>query len=441
MSELSLNQGCMSLVTLDLEIHTWIQSYSRKENFENLRRNIMKIGIIRETKSPTDKRVPLTPSQCRALLDRYTGLEITVQHSDFRCYSDREYDQEGITLAEDLSNCEVLLGVKEVALDSLIADKTYLFFSHTAKKQSYNRRLLQTIIRKGIRLIDYECLTGEDRVRVVAFGRWAGVVGAYNTLRAYGLRYNEYALRPASECKDLVELKWELGKVDLGQTRIAVTGGGRVAGGATEILDATGIRQVAPHTYLQQSFKSAIYTRLDPWHYARRTDGSSFDFSHFVSQPDMYENTFLPYASRTDIFIASHYWNPSAPLMLTRKDLCQSDIPITIIADISCDIRGPIQSTLRFSSIAEPFYGFDPETGLETNPFLSDVITVMAVDNLPGELPRDASTDFGGALMEYVIPELLGVKDSGMLDRASIAQDGALTGPFDYLQDYVDKKG
>jgi hypothetical protein len=300
--------------------------------------------------------------------------------------------------------------------------------------------LLQAIVHKGIRLVDYEYLTGEDRVRVVAFGRWAGVVGAYNALRAFGLRYSEFALRPASECRDLEDLKWELDLVDLGKSRIAVTGGGRVAGGSTEILDAAGIRQVAPHTYLQQSFDQAVYTRLDPWHYTRRSDGAPFDFGHFVSHPDLYENTLLPYAAKTEIFIASHYWDPRAPVMLTAKDFCRKDINISIIADISCDVRGPIHSTIRASSIAEPFYGYDPDNGLETDPFQEDVVTVMAVDNLPGELPRDASQDFGGALMEHVIPELLGEKDTGMLDRASIAEGGKLTGEYSYLQDFVEEK-
>jgi hypothetical protein len=267
------------------------------------------------------------------------------------------------------------------------------------------------------------------------------VVGAYNALRAYGLRYNDFTLRPASHCKDLEELKWELDNVELGQTRFAVTGGGRAAGGSVEILDAAGIRQVAPHTYLQQSFKAAVYTRLDPWHYTRREDGSPFNFAHFLSCPEMYENAFLPYADRTDVLIASHYWDPKAPAMLTRKDLCRSDIQISVIADISCDIQGPIESTIRPSSFADPFYGYDPETGYETEPFQRDAITVMAVNNLPGALPRDASTDFGGALMEHVIPELLGIRDTGMLDRACMASDGALTVPFDYLQDYVAEKG
>jgi len=397
----------------------------------------VKLGVIRETKNPPDRRVPLTPKQCRAISDRCAGLEILVQPSDYRCFSDHEYLAEGITLSNDLSGCDVLLGVKEVKIDALLDHKTYLFFSHTAKKQPYNRELLQAIISKGIRLIDYEYLTDQNQFRVVAFGRWAGVVGAYNGLRAYGLRDGGFQLRPASQCRDLDELRNELSKVDLGKTRIALTGGGRVAGGATEILDAAGIRQVEPGDYLDRQFKEAVYTRLDPWHYTRRSDGSPFDFDHFMSHPEMYENSFFPYAAITNMFIACHFWDPRSPVLLERKDLKDNRVPIRIVADISCDINGPIPSTIRASTITEPFYVYEPDTDSETEPFSEGSITVMAVDNLPGELPRDASADFGKALMEYVLPELLGLRDTGMLDRASITDKGSLTKGYNYLQNYL----
>ena len=400
----------------------------------------VKLGVIRETKIPPDKRVPLTPKQCRELSDRCAGIEIFVQPSDYRCFSDEEYREEGIELIENLSDCDVLMGVKEVKIDALLNNKTYLFFSHTAKKQPYNRGLLQSIVTKGIRLLDYEYLTGEDQVRVVAFGRWAGVVGAYSGLRAHGLRFKGSQLRPASACHDLNELKSELHKLDLGKARIAITGGGRVAGGATEILDAAGVMQVSPVEYLSREFDHAVYTRLDPWHYTTRKDGSEFDFGHFISHPDMYENSFRPYAVRTDLFVACHFWDPRSPILLTPEDLAGSEVPISIIADISCDINGPIPSTIRASTIAEPYYGYDPVSGSETDPFRDGSITVMAVDNLPGELPRDASADFGAALIEHVIPELLGLKETGMLERASITEGGALTEGFAYLKHYLEGK-
>ena len=395
------------------------------------------IGIVRETKTPPDRRVPFTPLQCRSLLDRYKHLELLIQPSDYRCYSDEEYAAQGITLAEDVSSCDILMGVKEVKLNAFIDQCTYLFFSHTAKKQPYNRELLQEVVLKGIRLVDYEYLTDEKGIRVVAFGRWAGVVGAYNGLRAYGLDTGAFYLKPAHDCYDLEELHKELLKVKPGNQRFVVTGGGRVASGAQEILEETGIRQVEPEAFLNEEFGEAVYCRLDPWHYTRRTDGTAFDFAHFMKHPEMYENSLMPYAARCDIFMACHFWDPKSPLMLTRDVLASKEFPISHIADISCDIDGPIASTIRASTIASPFYGYDPVSGSETAPFDKGVITVMAVDNLPGELPRDASADFGTALMEHVIPELLGVKDTGMLDRASITQNGALTPSYKYLEDYL----
>ncbi len=395
------------------------------------------LGIVRETKNPPDKRVPFTPQQCRALLDQYRHLELVVQPSDYRCYSDEEYRAEGITLSDDLSACDILMGVKEVKLNALIDQKTYLFFSHTAKKQPYNRVLLQEVVRKEIRLVDYEYLTDEKGIRVVAFGRWAGVVGAYNALRGMGLEKGSFELKPAHDCFDLEELHLELKKVEPGRQRILVTGGGRVASGALEILDEVGIRQVEPEAFLKEEFEHAVYTRLDPWHYTRRKGGTAFDFAHFMKHPELYENSILPYAARTDLFIACHFWDPKSPLMITPEVFARGELPISLVADISCDIKEPIASTIRASTIASPFYGYDPISGGETEPFKKGIITVMAVDNLPGELPRDASADFGSALMSHVIPELLGVRDSGMVERASIAAAGGLTPGYAYLEDYL----
>ena len=395
------------------------------------------LGIIRETKNPPDRRVPLTPDQCRLLLDRHDDLEILVQPSSLRCFSDDEYRDRGIALSEDLSACDVLMGVKEVSLDSMVADKTYFFFSHTAKEQPYNRPLLQKAVQLGIRLVDYEYLTdGSDRV--VAFGRWAGVVGAYNALRGLGSRLGTFSLKPAHECFDLQEILAELEKVQPGTLRFAVTGGGRVASGALEILDAAGIRQVSPESYLTESFDHSVYTRLDPWHYTRRKDGSAFDFGHFVEHPGEYKNGLHPYAGKTDVFIASHFWDPNSPQMLTAEDFASGRFPIQLVSDISCDIGEPIASTIRPSTIADPYYGYDPSDGSETDAFATNAITVMAVDNLPGELPRDAATDFGNALVKYVIPEVLGEKDTGMLARATITQDGDLAEPYRYLQDFLE---
>ena len=396
------------------------------------------LGIIRETKTPPDKRVPLTPSQCRALLGHYDQLDIRIQPSDYRCFSDDEYRAAGLTLSEDMTACDILMGVKEVKQDALIDLKTYLFFSHTAKKQPYNRDLLQEVVRKGIRLVDYEYLTDEKGMRVVAFGRWAGVVGAYNGLRAYGLKGGDFELKPAHECFDLEELHLELKRVDLSRNKILLTGGGRVAGGALEILDQAGVSQVSPEDFLELSYDHPVYTRLDPWHYTRRKDGAAFDFAHFMKHPELYENSIMPYAARTNIFMACHFWDPKSPVMISRDALAAGAYPISLVADISCDIDGPIASTIRASTIASPFYGYNSATGGETEAFDKGAITVMAVDNLPNELPRDASQGFSESFVAHVIPAFFNGDKDGILDRARMTKDGKLTPRYSYLQDYVD---
>lgn len=397
-----------------------------------------RLGILRETKEPPDRRVPLTPAQCAEVRSRNAGLEILVQPSAYRCFPDEDYRAAGLPLEEDLRGCDVLLGVKEVKIDSLIPGKTYLFFSHTAKRQPYNRSLLRAVVKKGIRLLDYEYLTRPDGQRVVAFGRWAGVVGAYNGLRALGLRRGSFDLRPASRCEDLEDLRSGLGDVDLEGARIVLTGGGRVAGGACEILDAAGVERLSPGEFLERERSSRVYARLDPWHYASKRDGGRFEFAHFVEHPESYDNAIEPWLRTAQMFIPCHFWDPRSPVMLTREFLLGGRSRLEVVADISCDIDGPVASTIRASSIAEPFYGYDPVSGNETDPFRRDAITVMAVDNLPGELPRDASEDFGRALTDHVLPELLGQRDTGMIDRACIAGDGALTRAYSYLQDYLE---
>ncbi len=397
----------------------------------------MKIGIVRETKVPPDRRVPLTPVQCRRIMDGYDNTEIFIQPDGFRAYTDDEYRAAGIPLTENLGECDILMGVKEVAIPALMAGKTYLFFSHTAKKQDHNRKLLQTVLKKNITLIDYEYLTTDDNLRVVAFGLWAGIVGAYNGLNAYGHRYRKYKLKPAWKCRDKGELFQQLKLVTPGKIRILITGGGRVAQGAMETLTAGGIKKVTVEDFLTRNFDDAVFCQLDPWHYVKRLDGQEFVLDHFFHFPEEYETTFLPYTSRTDLLIACHFWDPRSPVFMTNEDMKRPDFRIKVIADVSCDINGPIPSTIRPSSITDPYYGYDPVGEKETEAFNPAGITVMAVDNLPGELPRDASEDFGNKLLAEVIPYLLHSKLGQIIEGAVIAREGHLTEPFSYLDDFV----
>ncbi len=343
----------------------------------------MNIAILRETKNPPDIRVPFTPAQCRELMDTYPGLTITVQPYANRCYSDDEYLKLGIPVQESVSHCSLLVGVKEVDIEGLIPGKDYMFFSHTAKKQKHNHTLLKALVEKRIRLIDYEYLTDENRIRLVAFGRWAGFVGAYNAVRAYGSRYGKFELLPAWKCRDSKELLEHLKEADIKSQRFVLTGGGRVAGGAMEILSAAGIRRVSPAEFLS-SGTAGVYTQLDPDHYVRRKDGKPFSLAEFFSDPTGYENALLPYTRKADIFIACHFWDPRSPMMLTEDDLKDPALKVKIIADVSCDVGGPLASTLRASTIADPFFGYDPSSGKEVPAFDPKGITVMSVDNLPG---------------------------------------------------------
>ena len=399
----------------------------------------MKLAILKETKTPVDRRVALTPAQCRLLSDRFPDIEVSVQPDSNRCFRDHEYERQGIRISENLSDCDFLLGVKEVKPEYLLPGKTYMFFSHTAKKQRYNLELLRSAIRKKIKLIDYEYLTYQSKARIVAFGRWAGIVGAYNTLRAYGNRSGEFELLPAWKCRDMKDLMKQLSVIKISRQKIVITGGGRVAGGAVEVLEALGLPRISPGDFLAEHTREG-YTQLDPQYYVRHRDKKEFDLEHFFSFPGEYENNFIPYTRSADIFIACHFWDPRSPVLMTRKDMQDEAFRIRIIGDVSCDIDGPIPSTLRASTIAEPLYGYDPESGRETDPFKKGAITVMSVDNLPGELPRDASEDFGNKLLSDVIPSLVGQGDPLIVQRASITEDGSLTGYFSYLQDYVDGK-
>jgi saccharopine dehydrogenase (NAD+, L-lysine-forming) len=406
-------------------------------------KNKITVGILKETKTPPDRRVPIGPRRAREILNRFPNVELTIQSSDIRCFADNEYSDLGLLVSRDVSTCDMLMGVKEVHIPELIPEKTYLFFSHTAKKQAYNRSLLQHIVEKKITLIDYEYLTDHQGFRLVAFGRWAGIVGAYNGLRAWGERFGDFTLKPAHECHDLEEMLTHASALKLPPLRILITGGGRVAHGAMETLAPLNIKEVPPADFLHKKYSMLVFCRLDPWHYTRRKDGSAFGpdgFNHFIQHPQEYESTFLPYTRKTDLFIAAHFWDPQSPVFMKPEDYLAPGFSVQVIADISCDIKKPIPSTLRASTIAEPFYGYDPRSGKEGDPLSKENITVMAVDNLPGELPRDASVDFGKALIDNVFPSLFGKDREKIIERATIVKHGKLTRRFGYLKEFLEGK-
>jgi alanine dehydrogenase len=399
----------------------------------------MKLGIIREGKTPPDNRVPLTPDQCVELQEKFRNVEVVVQPSTVRSFSDNDYKKAGIKVHEDLSDCTVLMGVKEVPIDDLIPGKIYFFFSHTIKKQKYNRKLLQTILQKNIQLVDYEVLTDRNGFRLIGFGRFAGLVGAYNGIRGYGLRNEIFKLKPAYKCAGLDEMFAQLDKIELPPVKIALTGDGRVAQGSLEVLNHLKIKKIAPEEYLKiPNPEEAVFTQFGPGDYVQRKDGAVFDLNHFFKNPEMYENAFLPFAKTTDLLIAAAYWDPKSPVLFTAEDMRGDDFQIQMISDITCDIEGSIPSTKRAATIHDPFYDYNPVTKKVEPAFVSPKnITVQAVDNLPNELPKDASQDFGRNLIDKVFPSLFENDNEKIIERASITKNGKLTERFAYLQNFV----
>jgi len=403
----------------------------------------VKVGILRETKNPPDRRVPLTPPQITALEELYPFVEFFVQPSDYRCYSNEEYEYLDIPLKEDLHDCNILMGVKEVDRRTLIPGKTYMFFAHVAKKQAGNREMFRDMADKNISLIDYEYLTTERGERVVAFGRWAGIVGAYNGLRARGIKTNRFKLKPAYQCRDLDEMWAGLRLIELKPgLKILVTGTGRVANGAMETLNICNMVEVKPDDFLKLEFDVPVVCQIGPEHYTRHNKNYQFSLSHFYKHPDQYESAFSPFAGVTDILITGHYWDPRSPVFFTREDMKRDDFRISVIADISCDINGPVPSTIRATTISDPFYGYNPILETEEPAFERPTnITVMSIDNLPGELPRDASLDFGKQLMRNVLHDLFTNAGSPMIERATILKEGKLPPAFVYMEDYLKFEG
>ena len=360
-----------------------------------------------------------------------------MQKSPIRCFEDALYEETGALLVDDVSDCDVVFGVKEVPYDMLAEGKTMLFFSHTIKKQSYNRTLLQEVLRNKVRLIDYETLTYPNGFRVLGFGRYAGIVGAYNALIAYGKRFRKFDLKPAYQCEDMKEMGREMKKVGLGNAKIIISGGGKVANGAKETMDAAGVRQVTIPEFLNEEFEEAVYCNADILDYHEVDGKPPENFMAFVKDSTAWKNTFIKFTKVADIFISAHFWDNQSDAFFRENDVKSDDFRVRVIADITCDIKGSVPTTLRASTIKDPIYGYNRFTGEEAEPYEEDSITVMAVDNLPCEVPKDASSGFGDDLIDKVIPLFMGDDPDEILARATIAENGQLTKYFSYLQEYV----
>lgn len=395
------------------------------------------IGILRETRIPPDSRVAITPMLCMEL-SRQFGIKFLVQPSPFRIFKDEEYLNLGIELSEDMTSCDVLFGVKEVNPDLLLAGKKYFFFSHTTKKQPHNKRLLKEALSKKVTLIDYEEITDIHKKRLVAFGHFAGLVGAYNALLHFGIKNSLFRLKPAHQCFDFKEMVSELQNLKLPPIKIVLTGEGRVGSSAKEILQRAEIQEVSIVEFLKNTFEYPVFCQLRSEDYFERKDKKAWNSTHFHQHPTEYVSKFLPFANVADVFIAGAFWNPKAPVLFTKSDMKSKDFKIKLVADITCDINGSIPCTMRASSIPDPVYDYDKNSEQIVNSYSNpDNITVMAVDNLPCELPRDASESFARQLAQHIFYNLVVEDEDLILNQATIVKNGKLTIKYSYLSDFA----
>lgn len=404
---------------------------------------MMKIGIIKETKCPVDNRVALVPEQIVALQKRYPQVEFLVQRSDIRAYHDEEYEALGITLTDDMKDCDVLFGIKEADVATLIPGKHYVFFGHVAKKQPYNQSLMRTMAEKGLTFSDYEYFVDDSNVRLCAFGWWAGVVGAYNSFRAYGMKSGRFEL-PKPDLKFTMEklLDGLAGIAPICDCRIVVTGNGRVSHGAQHVLEHMKAERLSPEEFLSrdENARGLVYTVLTLEELVAHSDpGKRFDRDDFRNDPASYRSCFAPYARKADMLVSCHFWAPGQPVYVDEDLLRDPEMKMRVIGDITCDIKGSIMSTVRSSTHDEPFYDFDRMNMEECEAFTpGDTITVMAVDTCPNALALDTSRYFGETLSEHVFPLIIeGRMDDPVMQRATILKDGRLTDKYVYLKDYA----
>lgn len=400
----------------------------------------MKFGIIKERKNPPDKRVVFSPDELARLKQLHPDLSVKVESSDVRVFADEEYKYKGIEVTNDVSDCDFLLGIKEIPVEDLIPNKSYFFFSHTIKKQPHNRKLLQAILDKNINLYDFETIVDAQNHRLIGFGKYAGIVGTYNSIRAFGIKFELFKLPKAETLSGKEALITHLKRLILPPLKFVVTGGGNVGSGVKEVLNAIKVKEVTIDNFLTKKYTQSVYTQIHTLDYNRRIDGELKDFADFKQNPQEYTSDFERFTKVSDIYIAAHFHANGAPDILTREMLQASDNKIKVVADISCDIDGSIASSLRNSTIAEPLYGYLPSENKEVDVFHPAAIVVMAINNLPCELPKDASDGFGKMFVEEVMPAFFNDDKDGILERAKITQNGKLTPRFSYLQDFVDGK-
>lgn len=403
-------------------------------------KQLTNIGIIRESRND-ENRTPLVPEHIKKYKESNPNINFIIQPSNSRCFSDEEYELCGAKINENLNECSIIFGVKEIDPNILINNRTYLFFSHTFKinKQQKNiekhkKDLLLSILNKKITLIDYENIRGKNGTRCLGFGRFAGIVGCYNTLNLLLKVLGKQSLASAYKINDYERLVLNLKNLYFPKTKILVTGDGRVAKGVIELLNLTNIKAVSKKDFLEKKFDQPIFCNLETKDYVTNNSSTNFNLEHFINNPQDYSSSALQYLKETNILISAHYWDPSSPKIFENEDLKVLQ-NLKIVGDITCDINGSVPTTIRSTTIEEPNYWIERYTLKEIDEN-NDGIAVMAVDNLPSELPRDSSAEFSEGIIKEVLPFLLN-EDDGRILNGTITTNGSFLEKYNYLNNYI----
>ncbi len=409
------------------------------------------ISIIKEARVD-ENRTPFVPSQIQTLISNFPNLKILVQPSKNRCFKDEDYFKVGAKIEEDISQSDIIFGIKEVEISKLIENKTYLFFSHTSKIRNdsslstqdgailYKKKLLREVLKKKVTLIDYENIRDESKnaYRYLGFGRFAGIVGCYNTLNLYLKLQKKKLLPRAFEINSYKKIQELLSKQNFNKLKILQTGKGNVAKGSMEILKYANVKQISLNDYLNKKYDEAVFCNISLSEHVERNDGKDSSYQDFILNPHEYISNAENYLHITDMLITGHYWDPKFPKLFSLNQINEFK-NLKIIGDITCDINGSIPTTIRSTSIAEPYYSFDINSMKEID-LSNKGIAVMAVDNLPSELPREASEEFGLSIMSEVLPYLIN-KDDGRINRATTASKGKFCSSFSYLENFIRVSG
>lgn len=430
------------------------------------------IGLRREDKSIWERRVPITPEAAEKLKKEH-DVETWVQPSPTRAITDAEFASRGARLKEDLSPCDVVFAVKEIPVEHFRPKGVYVFFSHVIKGQPYNMPMLKDLMDKGCTLIDYEKVTDDKGRRLIFFGRHAGAAGAVETLHALGKRLalegaptplegieQAYKYPNLAAAKDAVrkagrKIREEGLPKEIAPLVIGVAGYGNVGQGTLEVLNELPVIHVDPaglETLLKPGNHDpkAIYcATFKEEHSVASKEGKPFDLAHYYANPSQYASVFDRYWPKLTALINAVYWDSKYPRLVTKSSLADkanlAASRLKVIGDVSCDIEGSIEATVKSTEIEEPCFVYNPETGETQDGFAGPGVVIMAVDILPSELPVDSSHAFCQALAGYVpaIAKADYTKEFEELDlpaeikRAVIVHKGRLTPSFAYLSAHV----